>query len=175
MSLKQQLSASPLNELISLLSKNAQKIDSDEDLLKVSDTASMTLHNQLYDRLLVAYVDNVQHCFKKKQRYKQVFFWCSLSFLGAVLMLLIASIILCIVLKLGASMISALVPVSVSFLTVFIVIPQTINKYLFNEQEEEYMTRVIGNIQGYDKEIRKNLNGQANIYEYNQDSKEATK
>lgn len=46
---------------------------------------------------------------------------------------------------------SIAVPALVSFLTIFFVIPKVITEYLFNSEEEKYMSEIIKNIQNYDK------------------------
>ena len=45
---------------------------------------------------------------------------------------------------------SVIIPALVSFLTVFIVIPKIITEYLFNAEEEKYMSDIIQHIQDYD-------------------------
>lgn len=132
-------------------------INSDEELLRDSDTISMKLHNNQYDELLTCYVVHTKSSFKTKQLYKKIFFWCSIGILVSIVILLIFTTIVCIFRKFDTSVISILVPVATSFLTVFIVIPQIITKYLFNEMEEENISKMVGNIQQMDREIRKNI------------------
>ncbi len=57
----------------------------------------------------------------------------------------------------SVSHVSVLIGTFVSFLTVFIVVPHTIAKYLFNTDEEKYMTDIIKSIQVHDAEIRKGM------------------
>lgn len=46
---------------------------------------------------------------------------------------------------------SIVVPALAAFLTVFLVIPKVVTEYLFNAEEEKYMSEIIRNIQNYDK------------------------
>lgn len=134
-----------------------KEVNSDKELLRDSDTFSMKLHNRQYDELLSCYVCNTKDSFKAKQLYKKIFFWLSIGILVFIVILLIFTTVVCIFKKFEVSVIGILIPVATSFLTVFIVIPQLITKYLFNEMEEENMSKMVGNIQQMDIEIRKNL------------------
>lgn len=55
-----------------------------------------------------------------------------------------------------------------SFLTVFIVIPKIIAKYLFDNSEEAVMQKMITSIQDYDRFIRSNLFEENNIIEHDE-------
>lgn len=145
-----------------LIEKIGQPLKSDDELLRESDKASMKLHNVQYDHLLISYVDNVKESFQRKKFYKEFFFWTSVLILILTFVMLVVTVIVSISKEFSKDLVAVLIPISVSFLTVFIVIPHTITKYLFNEQEEDNMSKVIGNIQEYDKEIRRNLLEQNN-------------
>lgn len=112
-------------------------------------------HEASYTDILDAYTENVRETIKTKRCYKTIVFWTSMVLLVATFLLLVITIITFALKKQQPEIIewcSAFIPAIVSFLTVFIVIPKVITKYLFNSEEEKYMSEIIKNIQTYDKE-----------------------
>lgn len=112
-------------------------------------------HERRYTDILNAYADDLDSTLKKKRTYKTIIFWLSFFLLCLFPVVFVALIV--IITFFSASFenitnwISVIVPVLISFLTVFIVIPQVITQYLFNAEEEKYMSDIIKHIQDYDK------------------------
>ena len=97
-----------------------------------------------------AYTTDLEKNLKTKRLYKHFVFW-----LAYVLLLASTGFFCYIILHSLKSddmerTILAIVPVVISFLTIFIVIPHIITEYLFNLEEEKYMSEIIKNIQLYD-------------------------
>ena len=127
---------------------------SDRDL-QSSDTKNMIRHGELYTDLLDVYVDDIRQTLENKRKLKEQFYdVCEsiLTFTCAIFFIVIALMLTGVV-----SRVSVLIGTFVSFLTVFIVVPHTIAKYLFNTDEEKYMTDIIKSIQVHDAEIRKGM------------------
>ena len=110
-------------------------------------------HDNAYTAILDAYVDNLKKTMERKRTFKTWFFAISCFLLVSVFWALVYTIWLSS--KKPATDIlewcSAVLPALGSFLTVFIVIPKIIAEYLFNLEEEKYMSEIIKNIQDYDK------------------------
>ena len=135
--------------------KNFSEI-SDRDL-QSSDTKNMIRHGELYTDLLDVYVDDIRQTLENKRKLKEQFYdVCEsiLTFTCAIFFIVIALMLTGVV---PVSRVSVLIGTFVSFLTVFIVVPHTIAKYLFNTDEEKYMTDIIKSIQVHDAEIRKGM------------------
>lgn len=110
-------------------------------------------HDNAYTAILAAYADNLRKTMQSKRTFKRWFFWTSCFLLVGVFLLLVCVIWLAAK-KPAADILewcSAVLPALGSFLTVFIVIPKIIAEYLFNLEEEKYMSEIIKNIQDYDK------------------------
>ena len=108
-------------------------------------------HELSYTRILNAYTRDLEKTLKRKRLYKSMVFWLSYTLLLGVSVLLVVMLFT----KNPNSIIewcAVVIPVIMSFLTIFIVIPQIITQYLFNAEEEKYMSEVIQNIQNYDKD-----------------------
>lgn len=111
-------------------------------------------HETSYTEILDAYAENIRETLKKKRLYKTFTFWLSFSLLTGVFVLFVVLLILLILKKplTGiAEWCSIVVPALAAFLTVFLVIPKVVTEYLFNAEEEKYMSEIIRNIQNYDK------------------------
>lgn len=150
---------SEVKKISEYLEEDKQKKIDDKYLtdLNRSDKTSMALHNSQYDKLLRVYVEKTEKTFKFRILYAKWFLWVSLIILWVILILLCLTVYFSMKSEMAIEKISVLIPVSISFLTVYIVIPKIITNYLFNEKEEEYTANVIGNIQEFDKEVRRNL------------------
>ena len=112
-------------------------------------------HETAYTQILDAYAENIEQTLKKKRCYKTLIFWLAFALLAGVFVLLVGLLIVLVWKKplTGvAEWCSIVIPALVSFLTVFFVIPKVITEYLFNSEEEKYMSEIIKNIQNYDKE-----------------------
>lgn len=138
-----------------LMNTNTINVLNNDDDLRRSDISSMRDHNEQFNRLLETYVDNLEENLYNKQIYKKRFFYsCLIILFGIALLLAIVSISSLIIKE---ASIAVLIANIVSFLTAFIVLPNTIANYLFNNKEEENMTQIIKSIQEHDKEIRNSL------------------
>lgn len=132
----------------------ANSIEKDADL-DISDNDSMKFHNNQYDALLQAYVEKTKRTFDFKLHYAELFLSSVLEALRVILAMFMICIFACAFGNMDK--LSLILPVCVSFLAAYIVIPQIITKYLFNEKEEQYMSEIIKNIQNFDKAVRRDL------------------
>lgn len=114
-------------------------------------------HEKCYTDILRAYSENLEKTLVRKLFYKKCIFWLSFALLIIFPILILAVIIIiagfqyygCYINM--AEWCSIIIPALISFLTVFIVIPKVITQYLFNSNEEKYMSDIIKHIQDYDK------------------------
>lgn len=142
-----------IKEIVESLSEE-KLIDTDQEFNK---NKFVEEHEKDYSKILEAYSDYLQKNLDRKHCFKGIIFWVSISLLVMVVILFIDTIH---TLSLNrcfdlVTWISQIAPVVISFLTVFIVIPQIITKYLFNTEEEKYMSEIIKNIQDYDRGKKK--------------------
>ena len=107
-------------------------------------------HEKSYTNILEGYENNITITLKRKLTYKTIVFWVSIALLCVFPALLIWSFFFREVSSMKDACIEIL-PLLISFLTVYIVIPKVITEYLFNAEEEKYMSDIIKNIQDYDK------------------------
>lgn len=140
---------------------NIQPVVSD-DALRISDTSSLSEHNELYTILLKTYVedfkDNASYKKVNKQKLftisKNLLFWIpfiTLVFMFSTLFLMAFDKIAIV------EALPELITSMVTLLGTFMVIPKIITKYLFNKEEEKYLAEIIGKIQEYDSNIRGGL------------------
>lgn len=111
-------------------------------------------HETAYTKILDAYAKNIEKTLEKKRCYKSLIFWLSFGLLIGVFILLVVLLVILLWKKPFSGITewcSIVIPALVSFLTVFFVIPKVITEYLFNSEEEKYMSEIIKNIQNYDK------------------------
>lgn len=136
-----------------------QAVDTDSKLLRSSDTSSLSAHNDQYTALLKAYVDNFKAISKAKKDNKADLFKIAkhLLFWTPMLTLFIIVGTLYCVANNKITVIEAIPELFTALATVigtFMVIPQMITGYLFNEKEEDHLAEMIGKIQDYDRDIR---------------------
>lgn len=130
----------------------AELVESDKQF---NTSSPKSKHETAYTQILDAYAQNIEQTLKKKRLFKTLIFWLAFALLAGVFILLISLLIILIWKKPLAGIAewcSIVIPALVSFLTVFFVIPKVITEYLFNSEEEKYMSEIIKNIQNYDKE-----------------------
>lgn len=130
----------------------AQKVNSDKEFNAPSPKDK---HETAYTTILDAYAANIVQTLDKKRTFKTQVFWLAFGLLVVAFLLLVGLLAVLICCKPFAGIAewcSVMIPAMVSFVTVFIVIPQVITEYLFNSEEEKYMSEIIKNIQNYDKE-----------------------
>ena len=133
-----------------------------EQELQQGDTSSLLRHNQLYTRLLEAYVKDFENNSVSKLENKRKLFIIAMILLCVIPMtslVIIGATLLCLANKWITALesISELITAMVAFISTFMVIPKMITKYLFNKKEEEHLANIIGKIQAYDKDIRGGL------------------
>lgn len=158
----------PTNEqdlLTNYLRLGGIRVKSDDDLKK-RDIDSLKKHTDDYDTILNSYSDHVSKTLKSKRIMKCVFFWLSFSIMSLFSLLIIACPILFLIKPTtgNARLLDYIVPAITaltSFLTVFIVIPKIIAKYLFNSNEDTVMKDVVSSIQKFDKYVRNGLRGKS--------------
>ena len=129
-----------------------------DTVLRDSDIDSMKKHNIDFDYLLNTYVDNTRKNLNTKLELKKSFFKVCIKIM--MLISILMAVVTLWALKFGISgveMISVIIGNIGAFLTTFIVLPQTIADYLFNNEEEKNMVEIIKNIQEHDKDIRNRL------------------
>ncbi|MGN1480734.1 hypothetical protein [Porcipelethomonas sp.] len=147
-------------KMISHLS-DISRVKNDKELHK-TDEESMANHSHEYDRLLTAYTSFVEKTLKAKRKMKKTFFTFSMIVMIASSLFVAVSVILTFVGYFWLDInfkdcLLACATSATSFLTVFIVIPKIIAKYLFNSGEETIMKDIVSGIQEYDKTIREKL------------------
>lgn len=148
-------------KLINFDTANTRRLANDEDLTN-TDRGSMTKHSGEYDKLLSAYTSHIEKTLTSKRRMK---FW---FYLISIIVLIVSTLtlIICVIYTIDGinnsnlgllDYIPSCATALLSFLTVYIVIPKIIAKYLFNSHEEDVMKDIVTSIQEYDKQIRKKL------------------
>lgn len=150
-------------EIKQILSRNiiVQPISSDE-ALRSSDASSLSNHNNQYTTLLETYVSYFKDNLKNKSNDKQdlfkitkrLLFWIPLS----TIILMFTSLALIVLNKIDTlEVLPELITAMVALIGTFMAIPKMITKYLFNKEEDKYLTEIIGKIQKYDSNIRNGL------------------
>lgn len=140
-----------------LMEKTDNTTEISDRELSSSDKQNMIRHGELYTRLLSIYVEHAEQTLRAKRRFKKEFYGLCEHILR-----ISCGVFLCMVFLMMTGVVSMADPVAligtfVSFLTVFIVIPQLITKYLFNLEEEKYMTDIIKSVQDHDVKIREKM------------------
>ena len=141
--------------VLSEVSTEKSLMESDEDLLKK--------HNTSFATLLSNYVTASDKSQKHKRGMKIAFFvvimfiitTLSLSFAGTIFIGLYMQF------KGLVSMLDLLAPILVSFasvLTSILVLPKIIAEYLFDKSEDDRLSKMVSNMQDYDKELRNHRN-----------------
>lgn len=147
-----------LKELRESILKDAYTLEKNEAIRndnRFNKPTPKEQHEAAYTDILEAYSENVKETIRAKRRYKNIVFWVSMGLLCLTFISLIIIIIVFASNKQQPKVVewcSVLIPALVSFLTVFIVIPKVITRYLFNSEEEKYMSEIIKSVQNYDKD-----------------------
>lgn len=136
-----------------------QIVDSDDKLLHNSDATNLREHNNQYTKLLEAYVENSIHILEDKRLKKEGLFNIAKGILkympiGTFLVIGTALWLIGIGKVEGIEVLPEIITALGALVGAYIVIPNMITGYLFNEKEEEHLAEIIGKIQDYDKEIR---------------------
>ena len=134
-------------------------VKSDEQL-KNDDRFRMTERNRKYSELLDAYTKNAKRVLLIKVIFRIVFLLVSVGALIGTFTVFCITIWCILTKKVEAAYIETIISIlsaMVSMVTVFIVLPKIMTKYLFDIEEEKNMYNVVKQIQDYDQVIRKNL------------------
>ena len=117
---------------------------------------AMIDHSKKYTDILGVFIKNSKNTSRQKLMFKCVFFYFSLASLGLItLLFIVLSIILMIknTNEVNISVLSTLGTTFVSLLSMYLIIPKIIAKYLFNRKEDENMITIIKSIQRYDERV----------------------
>lgn len=131
-------------------------VASDEDLQSL-EAGYLVQHNQQYTDLLNCYVENAKKSLDDKRKWKSIFFYGSIVTMGTLLIMLFVALITAIDKDNTIQIVTKLIAATVSFASVFIVLPKIIAEYLFNTSDEKNMVDIIKNMQEYDKSLRENI------------------
>lgn len=134
-------------------------VKSDEELQK-DDRFRMKERNGKYSELLDAYTKNAKRVLLIKVIFRIVFLLVSVGALIGTFTVFCITIWCILTKKVEAAYIETIVSIlsaMVSMVTVFIVLPKIMTKYLFDIEEEKNMYNVVKQIQDYDQVIRENL------------------
>ena len=138
-----------------------QPVDNDNDMNKEYVDAYATRQQKRRDRkiteLLSIYVENYKDKSKSNKWYKSILFGICILILAA---FSISFIVFICKIDIHGKMDSIanvvqIISVCVTFLGLIIGLLQTITKYIFPENEEEYITRIVEMIQNNDLENKK--------------------
>lgn len=115
----------------------SQQVTADDELNENKNKRS-----QLYSKILNDYADYLHDTFIAKKRYKLITYIVVISILVSI------TAVTMILFFMHSSFemkewLSIAIPLMISFLTVFIVIPQIITNYLFDKDEESHLTELI--------------------------------
>ena len=142
-----------------LVQNTYSNINSDEDLQK-DDRRRMKERNKKYSEILDIYALNVKLVLRIKIIFRVIFLIVSIGALVGTFVLF------CFVLrwvtyseiKIGyLEYIVSIIASRVSMITVFMVLPKIMTKYLFDIEEEKNIYNIAKQIQDYDHIIRDNL------------------
>ena len=132
-SLSQNFVQSKITDILNKINGNV--IKSDSDLLN-SDRGSMVEHNVLYTKLLKAYVNRMEKSFEYKQSFVKLVTCGSLLIMGAISIMFCYVAFKSVQYGIRLSYVKVLLPVCVSFLTTYIVIPKIIIKFCLMKKKK---------------------------------------
>lgn len=147
-------------KLFSQFSRNLYlNISSDEELQN-DDRMRMKERNKKYTEVLDAYITNTKKVLCVKLVFRIIFLLVSIGALVGTF------VVFCIVLWWAANSkieagdlktVVSIISAMVSMMTVFIILPKIMTKYLFDVEEEKNIYNMVKQIQDYDQVIRENL------------------
>ena len=135
--------------------ENHQPLQDDTDIdRKLSKDLSE--RSRAYNKILSHYEKSIAFNLTIKHVYKIA------TFVVTLLILLITVIGFFVIFAKCSSFIlidrlTIIIPLIISFLTVFIVIPKIITEYLFNKNEEKYMMELLGNLLKFDINMKEHI------------------
>ncbi len=140
--------------------KNVYSDISSDDELQNDDRIRMKERNKKYSEVLDAYVTNTKKVLGVKLVFRIIFLLVSIGAMVGTF------VVFCVVLwwaangKIEAGYLETVVTIISSMaamMTVFIVLPKIMTKYLFDVEEEKNIYNIVKQIQDYDQVIRENL------------------
>lgn len=140
--------------------KNVYSDISSDDELQNDDRIRMKERNKKYSEVLDAFVSNTKKVLWIKLVFRVIFLLVSMGALVGIF------VVFCAVLwwaangKIEAGYLETVVTIISSMaamMTVFIVLPKIMTKYLFDVEEEKNIYNIVKQIQDYDQVIRENL------------------
>lgn len=146
-------------DVLNRLGKKYSNYNSDEELQR-DDRLRMKERNEKYSEILSLYTSDVKKVLWTKFIFRIIFLVVSLAALIGTF------VVFCVVLwwlihkNVNVGYLETIVSVlssMVSMVTVFIVLPKIMTKYLFDTEEEKNIYNVVKQIQDYDQVIRSNL------------------
>lgn len=149
-----------VEELFSQLARNTYSNISSDEELQNDDRRRMKERNKKYSEVLETYIANTKRVLWIKLIFRIIFLIVSIGALVGTF------VVFCIVLwwaangKIEAGNLEITVSIissMVSMMTVFIILPKIMTKYLFDVEEEKNMHNIVRQIQGYDQAIRESL------------------
>lgn len=121
----------------------------------------MNEHATEYTELLRAYIANSKSSAKQKKWFKTTFFLVSIAMLVCSF-LLFGLISIKLMEKewksIDVTALAGLISSLVGLLSLYIVIPEIIARYLFNQKEDEDMTKIVESVQNYDEKVFNSMN-----------------
>ncbi len=149
-------------DLYDSLTSNSAVLVPNDSALRDKDYENLGKHGQQYTEILDTYSKHLNKTLSLKRLMKKVFFWVAVGIMGFCILGIIAFVIVVAANAKNENFniqdyIVPLFTSITSFLTVFIVIPKIIAKYLFNSNEDDVMKNVVSSIQDYDKFVRGDL------------------
>ncbi len=121
----------------------------------------MNDHAAEYTNLLRRYIENSKTSATQKKWFKNVFFVVAMW-------MLLASFVLFALISVSFSIkkwegieitaLTGLISALVGVLSLYIIIPEIIARYLFNEKEDDNMTKIVESVQKYDETIFDSMN-----------------
>lgn len=121
----------------------------------------MNEHATEYTELLKAYIENSKNSANQKKWFKSVFFVVSIIILLSSFFVFVAISIVLSGKKwenMEITALSGLISSLVGLLSLYLVIPKIIARYLFNQEEDKHMTKIVESIQLYDEKVFNSMN-----------------
>jgi len=140
------ISPDELEELVDDISPD--DTDSKNELVHSHDVEE---RSKSYSKIVQSYGNYIEKSLTSKMRFKHISFWVITIIL---VLIVLASLTAVIVMSCNKVSLLESLPViiaaTVSFLTAFLILPQEIVKYVFNENEEKEMREMMKLIMEYD-------------------------
>lgn len=152
-----------------LFNKEIRTLPEDKDLksnailnnFKIEHGRIMNEHAEEYTGLLREYITNSRNSARQKKWFKTVFFIVAVSMLASSFVIF-GFISVKLIGKgwkdVDTTALAGLISSLVGLLSLYIVIPKIIADYLFNQKEDENMTKMVESIQVYDEKIFSSMN-----------------